>query len=323
MHVNRDQKGAVPVFLLNALSLLYKTAALIHLKAKSLKPAGFGDALVISVDSLSFGGTGKTPAIRKIGEVLQAAGIRFAIITRGYRSRAESGSTEVKIDQQPGEVGDEALLFKEWFPSMDVYSGRRRVASIQKALKKNNRVILLDDGFQSTHIRRDIRIMLFNPNQPYYYLRHFKFLARGETLLFTLRGSAGPGIRGRPADGTYEFRIHRCRRAGGEVHDLKGEPLLAFSGLGDNRRFQESLAGFQIREFVGFPDHHPFSQDDLEYLERRRRELGADYLLCTRKDFIKIRSLDLRSTPLLYITNRIVFNYDLEGYLLKRLSIPG
>jgi tetraacyldisaccharide 4'-kinase len=316
----RNQKKSVLVYLLNLFSVLYKTISLINLKLKSLHRVSFDKAVILSINSLSFGGTGKSPAIIHIGGILQREGIRFAVITRGYKSRAESGSVEVKSGDSPASVGDEPVMLKDHFPSMDIYAGRQRVVSILKAIKRNNQVIILDDGFQSTHIRRDIQIMLYHPGHPYYYLRNFRRLLRNEDLLFSFGGPLPGPVGGRKEDGIYHFKTGDCFRPDGKPFHPGKNPLLAFSGLADNRRFIHSLSGFQVADSTTFPDHHPFSQSDLDVLNRRRQEKGLAYLLCTYKDFVKVRRLDLTGIPLLYVTNRIVFRPRLDSILMKMLN---
>lgn len=316
----RNQKKPFLNCILNLLSVLYKTGSLVNLKLKSLRRISFGETLLISIDSLSFGGTGKSPAIIHLGQILEKAGIRFAVISRGYKSGAETGSVEVKAGDSPAAVGDEPVMFKDHFPSMDIYAGRQRVASILKAVKRNNRVILLDDGFQSTHIRRDIKIILYHPGHPYYYLRNFRRLIKHEDLLFSYGGPLPRPVAGRRENGTYHFETGDCRDPGGELFFPGRKPLLVFSGLADNQRFLYSLTAFQVADFIAFPDHHPFSQSDLAFLNRRRQEKGISYLLCTYKDFVKIRRLDLTGIPLLYVTNRIIFQPPLDSILLNMLN---
>ena len=109
---------------------------------------------------------------------------KFAIISRGFKSEYENKNVKVKPYHKVKEIGDEAKLLKKKFPEQDIYIGKNRKISIQKAIQDKNKIIILDDGFQTTNIFKDIKIMLFNPEHPYYYLRNFKFLAKNEDFIF-------------------------------------------------------------------------------------------------------------------------------------------
>jgi tetraacyldisaccharide 4'-kinase len=301
---------------LNALSLVFKTLSLVNLKRKALRKQRFPAATIVSIDNLSFGGTGKTTLVIEIGEYLQKNRIKFAIVTRGYRSHFEARGTEVKLYHSPGEVGDEAALFKHRFPQQDIYVGKNRKHSIIKALGKNNKIILLDDGFQSTDIYKDLKIMLVNPLHPYYFLRNFKWLMREEDWVFFYRTllSCPPGG---PVCGTYDFEPGGFRDREDRPVDTRGAALLGFSALGDNARFRNDLSRFNLVEFHGFNDHYAYKEKDLHRLNQRRIQVKADYLVCTEKDFMKIKPINFPSLPLIYVRNSIKLSFDLMSLILK------
>jgi len=162
---------------LNAVSLIFKTLSFFNLKRKARRPREF-PALIVSIDNLSFGGTGKTTLVTEIGTQLEKRNIKFAVVTRGYKSKYEQTGTRVQPTHDFTDVGDEAEIYKTRFPGRDIYVGKDREKSIENAVADNNKIILLDDGFQTTNIRKDITVMLLNPRHPYYYLRNFKFLTK-------------------------------------------------------------------------------------------------------------------------------------------------
>ncbi len=304
---------------LNLLSLIYKTAACFNLHARSLRRRSFPGMFIISVDSLSFGGSGKTPLVMAIGQALQGRGARFAVVSRGYRSRREKTGVRVETVHTFAEVGDEALMVKMRFPGQEVFIGRDRLRSIAAAAAMNVRIVILDDGFQSSHIRKDVRIMLVNPGHPYYYLRHFKFLSRRADLVLTYRHDLRS--EGNEIAAGYDFAITAFFDASGRAVDIGTASLVAFSALGDNGRFAGDMRRFRLAAFRGFADHHAFTPADLRSLEELRKEKGASWLVCTEKDFCKIKSFlapdplgedpvgarrsSLQDIPLLYARNEI------------------
>lgn len=257
---------------LNLLSLPFKALSYLNLYVKSLRRKRFPGLFIISVDSLSFGGTGKTPLVMAIGAALEARGAKFAVISRGYRSRHEKNGIRVEAAHAVEEVGDEPLLLKKRFPDQDVFVGRDRVRSICAAAARNNRILILDDGFQSSHIQKDFSVMLVHPGHPYFYLRHFKFLSRREDLVLSFRPASGG--KGADTGDAYGFAVAKFLDAGGRAVEIGRDPVIAFSALGDNERFADDMRHFQLAAFRGFADHHAFAPADIASLEALRKEKG-------------------------------------------------
>jgi len=310
------------VALLNILavpfSLIYKTVAWIQRRLRARRVHAPKDIFVISVDGIAFGGSGKTPMVIRLGEELSRKKIPFAVITRGYGSRLEK--TGGRLDPRrhgPADAGDEACLIQRRLPQAAVWVGRRRVDSLEAAARDGARVAILDDGFQSTHIRRDLKIMLDDPDRPWSYLRHFPRLMREADLYLTRSGARRPA-RG-PAHGTYDSGISGFFDARGKSHDVGETGLFGFSALGDNQRFRRDLEAFNLLGFRPFRDHHAYDAGDLRDLEKRRRAAGAGFLVCTEKDFIKAATAAPADMPLLYAGNRIQLDMDLGDYLWRHV----
>lgn len=313
----------IKVFLLNGVSILFKAISLLNLKWKSLRPVKY-PALVISVDNLSFGGTGKTTLAMEIGKQLEQKSMGFAIITRGYKAKLEKLGAKVELQHNANDVGDEAILYQRCFRAhnQEVYVGKNRRRSIENAIRDGHKIILLDDGFQSTHIHKDIKIMLFNPSHPYYYLRNFKRLMKKENFIYFYR-ELPPGAKETysPAVcGVYDFELLHFRTAAGATltpDDMRRVALLGFSALGDNERFKNDLSTFNLVEFVPFNDHHAYTEKDIRVLNSRRIEKKADYLACTEKDFIKLTSINIHDIPLIYLQNSIKLSPNLMEYICE------
>ena len=225
-------------------------------------------------------------------------------------------------------------MVKTRFPGQEVFIGRDRLRSIAAAAALNVRIIVLDDGFQSSHIRKDISVMLVNPGHPYYYLRHFKFLSRRADLLLSYRQGLRPGENG--AGASYDFAITAFLDACGRPVDIGTAPLVAFSALGDNKRFAGDMGRFRLAAFRGFADHHAFTPADLRSLEELRKEKGAAWLVCTEKDFCKIKNFlpadspgadaprpGLQDIPLLYARNEIQLPGGVIAAIIEHAAKKG
>lgn len=306
---------------LNLVSLLFKTVSFVNLKIKARQQKYFPHLFIISVDNLSFGGTGKTPLVIAIGQALEKRSAPFAIISRGYRSGHEKKGTLVESTQTAEEVGDEPWLLKKYFPDRDVIIGRDRLQSIATAAARKNRILILDDGLQTSQVKKDFSIMLVNPNQPYFYLRNFKFLARRETLVLYYQQRSQKGEAVPP--GTYEFTSEDFLDSRNRQVDIGDAKIIAFSALGDNERFKNDMGHYHLAAFRGFSDHHAFSMTDMQSLENLRREKGAAWMVCTEKDFCKINKFLDAAIPLIYSRNRIELPGDAIEQIIKHAAEKG
>ena len=117
---------------------------------------------VISVGNLSAGGTGKTPFVILLGELLKARGIKFDVLSRGY-GRSSKGVRLVDPSGLPTEFGDEPLLIARKL-QMPVIVGEDRWQAGRFAESKfGPQLHLLDDGFQHRALARDFDIVLVTP----------------------------------------------------------------------------------------------------------------------------------------------------------------
>ena len=306
---------------LNLASLVFKSISFLNIEIKALGQKRFPHLFIISVDNLSFGGTGKTPLVMAIGRALEKKGARFAIISRGYRSKYEKQGTRVEAGHTCEEVGDEALLLKTSFPGQDVFIGRDRLHSLAAAAAVQNRILILDDGFQSSHIKKDFSVMLVNPDHPYFYLRNFRFMRRRADRVLNYRQAAA-AEKPAPAD-TYEFKLEKFLTARGREIAIGAAPIVAFSALGDNDRFAGDMRQFRLAAFRGFSDHHAFTAADLRSLESWRKANGGEWLVCSEKDFYKIKSFLPDEIPLLYARNEIKLHDDTIEQIIKHAAEKG
>ena len=305
------------VFFLNFVSFFYKSVSFARIGLKSIGRLHFPQVYIISVDNLSFGGTGKTPLIISLGKFLEERSIRFAVISRGYRAKSEKAGAVVSAKHGVEDVGDEAVMMKRRFPDQLVLVGRDRIHSLRRAIADGVKIVILDDGFQTARLDKDFRIMLINPAHPYFYLRHFRFLKRRSDCLLVHRVRTGAGEKA--VSGQVDFELTGFFDRHGEAVSVADAPIFAFSALGDNERFKRDLGACHLSGFHPFADHHAYTAADLAVLDGLRVQAGADYLVCTEKDFVKIADFSLEKIPLLYVKNRI----KLDEILFERILLDA
>ncbi|HLA79042.1 MAG TPA: tetraacyldisaccharide 4'-kinase [Vicinamibacteria bacterium] len=262
---------------------------------------------VISVGNLSVGGSGKTPVVARIAELLQDAGQPVAILSRGYRGSFRGESLIVGDGSQvlagAAEAGDEPVMLARSLPGVVVAVGRRRDLVGKAVLQRfGPRVLVLDDGFQHLRLARDLDILCLDAADlsdrplPAGRLREFPRAAWRADLI--LLSGADDRRRARCAQRLGEGRCLPIRRIPRGFFGLDGEsrpaPLRPFlvAAIARPERFRAdvdtlvpSLAGSAF-----FRDHHPFTVAEVAELDRRARSLGADALVTTAKDAVRFPS---------------------------------
>jgi tetraacyldisaccharide 4'-kinase len=109
--------------------------------------------------------------------------------------------------------------------------------------------------------------------------------------------------------------------------DMVGRRLLAFAGLGSPRGFGDTLAaaGVATAELVSFPDHHWYSAGDVEALAGRARALGAEGLITTEKDWVRLRDVALPRLPLWVLSVKMSLEVNREAWVraLKQVCVAS
>ncbi|MBI5904466.1 MAG: tetraacyldisaccharide 4'-kinase [Deltaproteobacteria bacterium] len=265
---------------------------------------------VVSVGNLSLGGAGKTPHVIHLARWLTERGRRVAILSRGY-GRATRGVRWVSDGEGriggSAECGDEPVLMARRLPGIPVAVGESRAAAGREILARRPvDVFLLDDGFQHLPLQRDFDLLLVDcprgirghGTAPFGPLREPPSHARfADGLVVTKCPDAAAGeavarsvpVRAGCPSATSRFTPGEIVGAAGrEIPDFPpGAELFGFSGLARNGQFRETLAaaGFRVRGFIGFPDHHAYGHRDLA---RIARESAGLPVLTTEKDAVRL-----------------------------------
>jgi tetraacyldisaccharide 4'-kinase len=263
---------------------------------------------VISVGNLSVGGSGKTPVVARVATLLQEAGRPVAILSRGYRGTfrgealvvSEGGPCRVSAR----EAGDEPVMLARELPGVIVAVGRHRDRVGTHVERRFGRqVFVLDDGFQHLRLARDLDILCVDALAPYDLplpagrLREPMAAAdRADLLLLTQAHRADGEVLAALEARHGPERTFRVGRRGEGFRSLEGEarpapdrPFL-LSGIARPERFEHDVRGC-CRDVVGghqAPDHHRFRAAELGALAARARALGADAIVTTAKDAVRL-----------------------------------
>jgi tetraacyldisaccharide 4'-kinase len=284
-------------------------------------------APVVSVGNITAGGTGKTPLVEWLARAAAREGRRVCILTRGY-GRADAGKRVVVSDGErimagAFEGGDEPRLLAENLrnENVAVISDADRVAAARWALEHlQSDAFILDDGFQHLRIARDLNILTLDASDPWGGMRLLPRgrlreppgeLKRADLIVITraelacdiedVRARAQNLSGGRPVliarTATLGIKLLAAPQseAGARAHEIERitQPLAAFCAIGNAQAFYAHARreGLDIKHTRPFADHHVYTQSDVDDCVREAARHGAQALLTTAKDAVKLRAL--------------------------------
>jgi tetraacyldisaccharide 4'-kinase len=281
---------------------------------------------VISIGNLTVGGSGKTPMTIYVAKLIQGLGYGVAIISRGYKGQAEKIGGVVcdgrKICMGPDTAGDEPFMVARRLKTVPVIVGQNRFKAGRLAIQEfKPDVLLLDDAFQHLKLHRDLDLVLLDSNKPlgntYLFPRGTlretaSALSRGDAVILT-RSDIGKApsldqikkhVPRTPifhsAHIPYIYKIVTGNSAQSEdsltsssEYDFgafKNKRVFAFSGIASNDDFRRTIESFQckLENFSEFPDHHQYSEKELDKVVRSAMDVSAEFIFTTEKDYVRI-----------------------------------
>ena len=242
---------------------------------------------VISVGNVSTGGSGKTPFVILLGELLKARGIRFDVLSRGY-GRKTRGVLLVNPGGLARDFGDEPLLIARRLQAPVVVGEDRYEAGRFAESRFGCQIHLLDDGFQHRSLARDFDIVMVTPDDA-----RDRLLPAGrlrEPLLSVRRADAVVLASGASSDpfplaGKTVWRVRR-----GIVPDRVPPQPVVFCGIARPQSFllQLRAAGVDPVAEAFFRDHHAYTEKDVRDLLQLRQRSEADGFVTTEKDAVNL-----------------------------------
>lgn len=291
---------------------------------------------VISIGNLTLGGTGKTPAVELAVRTLKDFGVRAAVVSRGYGRR--SAGVQVVADGkglrvEPREAGDEPFLLARRLPGVPVVVGESRYEAGRRCLERFGvQALVLDDAFQHRTLEKDLEIILAAGQSPWGNghllprgpLRE-PLHALGRAHLVVVTSPERDGLAAvREALDRYnprapivaaEYHPVECFEVADSTanaparapENLRGRRLLAFAGIARPQAFRRTVErlGVALTGLVEFPDHHWYSAGDVAGLARRAELAGAEGLVTTEKDHVRLPSAALGTLPIWVLSVRL------------------
>jgi len=291
------------------------------------------DCPVVSVGNLTVGGTGKTPAVELAVRTLRELGHRPGVLSRGYGRRSQgvqvvADATSIRLDAEDG--GDEPYLLARRLPGVPIVVGSNRFEAGTVARERFGiTALVLDDGFQHRTLSKDLEIVMARAVNPWGNGRLLPGGPLREPLAGLARAHVVVATGARRAEDAAEVRASVERLAPGvpvltAVHEptecfeasamrfvplsaLGKTRLVAFAGIGAPDGFSRTLrdTAVDVTAFEPFADHHWYTREDLARLERRAADTGAEGVITTEKDWVRLRTLPPLKRPMYVLSVRL------------------
>ena len=292
------------------------------------------DCAVISVGNLNVGGSGKSPMIEYLVNLLIDK-YSVAILSRGF-GRTTHGFLLAEKHDDATTIGDEPFQFYRKFGSrVSVVVCENRVSGIAQLLKKKPavNVILLDDAFQHRAVRPLFSILLTDFSKPFF---NDHVLPMGR-----LREQRGSSVRADvivvtkcdhlPDESGNEFKTRLSAHAGHKPVFFSGvgyklpkamegeEPvsknIVLVTGIANSRPMVDYVSShFNLIHHFNFKDHHPYSIEDIKVIQTKAN--SSTHILTTEKDMVKLIAPEWRNV----INKKLWFYLPIESYFLKNGS---
>lgn len=289
-------QGKPPSVLLRSLEKLYTLGAGIQRRRAAAKasPQLLNKAIIV-VGNITAGGTGKTPLVMRLCDLFIKAGLKTAVVSRGY-GRKTKGQVRVSASVSAREAGDEAVLIARSCPQVTVIVDENREAAALAAFDSGADVVISDDGLQRMSLPRMLEICVLDGErglgnhrclpagplrEPEQRLNSVDYVIwngpvnhhadrPGNAVTMHLQ----PGNFGKPGS----LDAVSTERA---VELFEGQTIHAVAGIGNPQRFFDTLEGLGIavHHYHQFADHHPYSVEDFGGMK--------GVVLMTEKDAIK------------------------------------
>ncbi len=336
----------IEVLILYPVSLIYKIIVNIRntmFDLKILKSHEF-NLPVISVGNITVGGTGKTPTVEYLVNLLKPS-YKIAVLSRGYKRKTKGfllADTNSTVDQ----IGDEPLQIKLKFPDITVVVSESRVKGIQKLIEMNIgiQVVLLDDAFQHRYVKPGLSILLYDYTQPFLndtflplgkLREHPSQRLRADIILVTKTPDSikpidmrilSTNLTLRPYQNLFYSKISynglmpvfQNELFTLDTHILREKKfsILLVTGIGNPgplEKYCENISN-DIHT-IRFPDHHQYTNKDLDKIINSFNDISVKnkIIVTTEKDAVRFRLFECSDKQI----KKSFFYYSIEMTILN------
>ncbi len=311
------------------------------------------DLPVINVGNLSVGGTGKTPHVEYLINLLKDK-VSISTLSRGY-GRKTKGIIIADENATAKNIGDEPMQFYNKFhKQITVAVGEERALAIPTILfeKPETNVIILDDAFQHRAVVPSLNILLTDYNKLFYQdfvlpagrLREARIGAKRADIIIVTK--CQDTIRQEEIDeinkniSYYKKKetpvFFSCIKYGDPepIYEssllVSSQQVVLFSGIANSVQLSSYVKQhFQLKEELIYSDHHEYSSFDIEKILKTYEKYNTNgMILTTEKDMVKLQSSEfkemLKGFPVFYLPIKVAFLEDksiFDNIILKECNI--
>ncbi len=273
------QKRGIFSTLLTPVSWLYQIGHIIHQKFSGTP---YQSSLpVICVGNAIAGGSGKTPTVITLAEILKAH--NPVALTRGYGGAITTATLVDPEKHIAQNVGDEALLLSRHLP---VIVGPDRAESAKLAEKEKFDLIIMDDGLQNNTLAKTITLLVIDRQLDFGNAKMIPAGPLREPLIKILQKSDAVICIGRPLQS--DLPVFEASIQPQDSFDVS-KNYIAFAGLGIPAKFKNTLLDLNANlvGWYSFADHHPYSPANIQKLKEEAASKNAT-LITTEKDYMRL-----------------------------------
>lgn len=276
------------------------------------------NVIVFSIGNITVGGTGKTPLVIWLCNLLRQKNVPCVVLTRGYKTQTQY--RESNIEHRVSNI-DEPAILAENCPQTQVIVNPNRVAGALEAVNKfGAKVLILDDGFQHRRLARDLDIVTIDATLPFGYGKLLPAGLLREPATSLKRANAVVITR---CNQTAEAELVEIEKSLRQINrnmiivrsihapacaktvenkeisldKLKNKKIFAFCGIGNPGAFFETIKGLESN-LIGskvYNDHHHYKESDIADIFNHANDLGVELILTTQKDWASAKH-EVRNT---------------------------
>ena len=235
----------------------------------------------ICIGNIYIGGTAKTPLTIKIYQILNKLNIKTGTIKKFYKNHYD----------------EQEMLSKKTI----LYCEKNRIQALNKAIQDNMDVVVFDDGLQDGSINYDLKIVCFNSIKligngfliPAGPLREkINSVSKYHAAFINGYEKNNSKLKSLLKKYNTHIKIFESNYKAININEFDiDEEYIIFSGIGNPESFKQTLISnnIKISKEIIFPDHHKYTQKDIDHIRLQARQLNSK-ILTTEKDYIKIKS---------------------------------
>ena len=293
------------------------------------------DKPVISVGNITSGGTGKTPLVIYLAQLLLKNGKKPGIISRGY-GRKSQGIQVVhdgkKLLINAKTSGDEPYLMARVLKKVPVVVCEDRSRGISQLLDYYSvNVIIMDDSFQHRKVNRDLDILMVSSNDkkrdyrllPWGNLREpLKNITRANCVIYSktenhktpvIHSEFQPFLKVNPINSSLFPTLMKYNASNYQKSQTPDKPIFAFCGIAEPNSFINSakILDLKVEGRKFFHDHQEYTEAVIQELSEQIKASSISHIVTTEKDMVKLPESFFSEFEVYIIKIEVVFENEL------------